>query len=220
MRILIFSLGLAWFSLTQAAVIVKDSSVYKAGIQLLNGANTESGFLDAAEYFRKAADTDSTFWLARYYAGVSYNMASGENPNSKSKEELIDKAQKELDMALKLSPDEPELIILQAFIFLARIQVNPIGRAINYSPKAVSLLDKALGKDPGNPRAVMLKAYNIYYTPKLLNGGPSNALPVFEEAKKLFSSYVPESDISPQWGAKETINMINLCEKEVSLAGD
>jgi len=217
MKTVLLSLVLPW-CLTGATLgeNIKDSALYKTGVQLLEAADTEGEYVYAAEYFMKIAESDTAQWLPRYYAGVCFNMASGENQNGRLKEQLIDRAEGELEKALAINPDEPELIILQAFILQARIQVNPATRGMSYSSKAVSLLDKALKADPGNPRAVMLKAYNIYYTPALLKGGASNALPVFIKARKMFASYVPDSQISPQWGEKETLNMINICEKEIS----
>ena len=218
MKTLLLLLLLPGCSVTLSmAEIIKDSTLYKTGVQLLNSAKTETQYLETAEYFLNIARTDSTCWLPYYYAGVCFNLASGENPNSIAKEEHIDRAEQELGKAVKLNPGETELVILQAFVLQARIQVNPAVRGMSYGPKAGSLLDEALKADPGNPRALMLKAYNIYYTPALLKGGPSNALPMFMDAKKMFASYVPDSEISPQWGEKETINMINVCEKEMNL---
>ncbi len=218
MKSLLFSLLLPWcIVMSSMAENNTDSALYKTGLKFLNSAETEAQFIEAADYFLKIAGTDSSNWLPYYYAGLCFNMASGSDPKSKAKDQLIDRAEKELEKAVKLNPGNPELTILQAFIWQARIQIDPIVRGMSYSSKANTLLDEALKADPGNPRAIMLKAFNIYYTPELLKGGASNALPVFIEAKKMFASYVPDSEIYPQWGEKETVNMISVCEKEITV---
>lgn len=216
MKFVVSFLLLFLFSIPAYCEGIIDTAVYKTGITILDEAITEEQYAKAGEFFINLAEKDNSNWLPYYYASLSFNLASEKIEEPKLKDGMIDKAEKHLDTALKLNPGEPELKIMKAFIYQARIMVNPATRGLSYSSRAGSILEEALRDDPGNPRAVMLKAYNIYYTPALLRGGAANALPVFEEAKKLFSTYKPVSDISPQWGEKETIVMINTCRSETA----
>jgi hypothetical protein len=110
---------------------------------------------------------------------LCYIRASDKEVDVTSKDKLLDKAQPLIDSAFTLSSDEPELNVLQAFLYQARIPVNPLIRGLSFSKKADVSLKKALAGDPDNPRAWSLIAFNIYYTPVPLGGGPQKALPLF-----------------------------------------
>lgn len=204
--------GICGISLSQP---LPDSSSYSLGLQLISSASTEEHYVQAAEFFRNYTGEHDSHWLAHYYAGLSYTLASHENQSAKLKDALIDEAQREVDKALEINPDEPEMLILQAFVFQARIQVNPEIRGLTYSMKAGSLLQKAKKASPDNPRAQLLLAYNTYYTPAIVGGGPANALPMFIKAREKFNTYRTSFTFAPQWGEQETIEMIDACRREI-----
>lgn len=207
--------AILWFLYhSSLAQPIQDSALYLTGMQMIDAALTESQYLDAAEFFESIVSEHESHWLAHYYAGLSYTLASHEIQDSKNRDLLIDKAQNEVDKALVLKPDEPEVLILHAFVFQARIQVDPVMRGLNYSTKANSMLQKALQADPENPRAQLLMAYNIYYTPAIFGGGAAKALPMFIEARDCFNTFKTESEFAPRWGIEETLQMIQLCTNE------
>ena len=96
--------------------------------------------------------------------------------------------------------------------YQASIMADPETRGMSYSMKANSVLQKALKKEPDNPRAHLLIAYNIYYTPEKFGGGPVQALQKFIAAREKFDVFTPESAIHPQWGKKDADDMISLCQ--------
>ncbi|MBN1158689.1 MAG: hypothetical protein JXA61_04855 [Bacteroidales bacterium] len=201
-------------SYSSPAQTIRDSSLYSAGIQLIDLAHTKQQFLKAADFFTKISMEHDAHWLANYYAGLSYVLASYHNLLPFMRDSLIDRAQEEVDRGLSMNPGEPELMILQAFVFQARIQVDPLVRGMTYSMKASSILQKVMQEDPENPRAYLLMAYQTYYAPGIIGGGPANAFPLFIKARDKFTSYIPESDIHPRWGAEETYDMIDVCRQE------
>ncbi len=192
---------------------VADSTLYDAGITLLTRAKTSEHFLEAAFYFKQVADQLPGQWPAYYYAGLSYIRASQHALDSKSKDDLIDKAQPMIDKALAIKPGESELHALQAFLYQARLQVNPEVRGLVYSQKADASLKKAVTANPSNPRAYMLMGYNTYYTPVLFGGGAKKALPLFLKAREKFTAFQPELSYLPSWGATENLQMIRECNQ-------
>lgn len=202
-------------SIVSTPQTIENSSSYSEGIQKIQSAQSGHQLLQAAEYFKKFTAENKANWLSHYYTGFSYAMASYRWTIPDTRDSLIDEAQKSIDKALELKPEEPELLILQALIYQARIQVNPVARGMNYSMKATSMLQEAMKKDPGNPRAQLLMAYNTYYTPEMVGGGPERALPMFLKARELFNYFSPESDIHPQWGVAETLDMIETCKQQI-----
>jgi tetratricopeptide (TPR) repeat protein len=192
---------------------ISDSSLYDAGITILNRAKTCEQFLEAAFYFKQMTDQLSGQWPSYYYAGFAYIRASQIALDSKYKDDLIDKAQPMIDKAFVIRPGESELHALQALLYQARLQVNPEARALSYSQKADASLKKAVAADQSNPRAYMLMGYNIYYTPVLFGGGAKKALPLFLKAREKFNAFKPELSFFPAWGASENQQMIRECNQ-------
>lgn len=192
-----------------------DSAMYNAGIGLLNNAKTTENYLEAGFYFEQLVTQYPKQWLVLYYAGLAYIQASYQALVSKDKDKLIDKAQPLIDKAFSLKPNEPELYVLQAFLYQSRLQVNPEIRGLTYSQKADASLKKAVTADPTNPRAYTLMAYNVYYTPGMFGGGAKNALPMFLRAKEKYLAFTPALPFMPHWGEPENQQMIVECKRGV-----
>ena len=131
----------------------------------------------------------------------------------KERDAMLDKAQPLIDRAGKINPKEPEILVLQAFLYQSRIQVNPQFRGMTYSSKAEASLKKATEADDKNPRAWSLWGYNLYFTPALFGGGPDKALPLFEKAREKFRAFKPLMPFYPRWGEPENLHMIAECRK-------
>lgn len=190
-----------------------DSSVYNPGIQMLKNAKTMDDYLRCARYFEQQDSQYAGQWLTSYYTGLSYIHASNQARGSATKDSIIDKAQQWIDKAFKAKPGEPEIHILQAFLYQARLQVNPQLRGMTLSQKANSSLKKAVASDAGNPRAYMLLGYNTYYTPTAFGGGAKKALPVFLKAREKYQSFKPLLPFYPVWGESENRQMIKICNQ-------
>jgi hypothetical protein len=205
---------LAAFSMaTVKAQGIGDTILYDPGLELIVRAGNAVDYTAAAEYFEEIMDRVTDQWLLPYYAAYSYIKASHNVTGDKSKDVLMDKAQLLINKGLALRPNETELIILQAFLYQSRIQVNPQVRALTYSMKADAGLKQAAAADDGNPRAWSLMGYNVYHTPAAFGGGARKALPFFLKARDRFLSFNPELPFLPQWGEPENLEMVAVCEK-------
>ncbi len=192
-----------------------DSAVYNSGIIMIRDAKTATDYKLAASYFEDISKQNPTHWLGLYYAALSYIHASHKVENDKERDGVLDKAQPLIDRAGKMNPKEPEIMVMQAFLYQSRIQVNPQLRGMTYSSKAETSLKKALEINGENPRAWSLLGYNLYYTPALFGGGPDKALPLFMKARDKFSVFKPLFSFYPRWGEKENQQMIAECTNPV-----
>jgi tetratricopeptide (TPR) repeat protein len=122
-----------------------------------------------------------------------------ETENAK-KDLYLDKAQKCLDQAMAIDPNESELYSLQGFLYPNRINIDPMTRGIIYIGAMNKSLDKALELNPDNPRVYYLRATMIQHTPKAFGGGASKALPLYLAADEKFRNFKPKTSISPNWG--------------------
>ncbi len=159
-----------------------DSAVYNSGIIMIRNAKTANDFKQAAAYFEDLSAHNPSHWLSLYYAALCYIQASHKVEEDKERDGMLDKAQPLIDKAGKKNPKEPEIFVLQAFLYQSRIQVNPQLRGMTYSSKAEASLKKATEADDKNPRAWSLLGYNLFYTPALFGGGPEKALPLIRKS--------------------------------------
>jgi tetratricopeptide (TPR) repeat protein len=194
---------------------LSDSAAYNSGIIMIGNAKTANDFKLAATYFENLSIQNPSHWLSLYYAALCYIQASHKVEEDKERDGMLDKAQPLLDKAGKKSPKEPEIFVLQAFLYQSRIQVNPQLRGMSYSSKAEASLKKATEADDKNPRAWSLLGYNLFFTPALFGGGPEKALPLFEKARDKFHTFKPLMPFYPHWGAPENLHMIAECKNSV-----
>ncbi len=188
-----------------------DSASYHKGLQLLNNAHTSAEFLHAAAYFDTLSKTIPDQWLVHYYSGLAHILAGQVSNDKKNIDRLLDIAQERIDKSFQLKPEEPEIHVLQAFLYQVRLQADPQTRAMSFAPKAEASLKKAIAADSGNPRAYFLMGNNIYYTPPLFKGGPKNALPVFLKAREKYKGYAADLSFMPDWGKLQNEEMIRAC---------
>lgn len=192
-----------------------DSVAYNSGIIMIRNAKTANDFKQAAAYFEDLSAQNPSHWLGLYYAALCYIQASHKVSEDKERDSMLDKAQPLIDKADKKNSNEPEILVLQAFLYQSRIQVNPQFRGMSYSSKAETSLKKATAADDKNPRAWSLLGYNLFFTPALFGGGPEKALPLFEKARDKYHIFKPLMPFYPMWGEPENLHMIAECRNSV-----
>lgn len=91
-----------------------------------------------------------------------------------------------------------EAEVLLAHIYMSKISVSP-----NEAPAIIgnfyAAIEKALAMDSNNPRAIVLKATMLFYTPEAFGGDVKGAIKLFEEAIPLYEK-TNENELIPDWG--------------------
>ncbi len=123
----------------------------------------------------------------------------------------LDKAQAAIDKAKELAPNNAEILILQGFIYVARIWESPFLNGGLYGRKISKLFQQAIEMDPENPRAYYLKGLLTYHTPRFVGGGKERAKPWLETANEKFDTFNVESAILPYWGVSENQALLLSC---------
>ena len=188
----------AGFTFAQSA---KYESAMKANISRLDSMAVKNSAEDLSNSFIRIGDAEKTQWLPYYYgAYCKAFQALAEKDNSK-KDALADKATELITKAETiLGKENSETDVIKSMIATAHMMVDPASRYMTYGQDISSNLQKAEALDSTNPRPVLVQAQNTFFTAEQYGGGKDAAKPMFKKAQQLFSSFKPETDLSPAWG--------------------
>ena len=175
-------------------------------IAAMDSASIQDDFLKCASQFERIAAAEKTEWIPYYYGAYSLIMLSFNITEGTLKDQVLDRAQDMIDKAMELAPDESELHVLQAFLYPARILVDPVARGMEYVEKNFMTLKKARELNPDNPRVDFLEGMNRLNMPPSFGGGPDIARPLFESAEAKFKAFQNPDPLWPDWG-EETNRM-------------
>ncbi|MBT34537.1 MAG: hypothetical protein CMO01_33155 [Thalassobius sp.] len=202
MKKLIFTLLTLAF--TYAVVLAQDNAYEAAvleNVQILDTAVTEATFLTMANNFERIALAEKDKWLPYYYAAFSKINQAMVTKDINDIDVLAQKANKYLEVADSLSPNNSEILCLKALSYSSRIKVDVMGRGMKFVSKSNSYLKEACAIDKNNPRAYYLLAQNLYNVPADFGGGPEAAKRLFDNSARLFAENIAdENTIKPHWG--------------------
>ena len=171
------------------------------------GKNTE-----ASAMFERIAAAEKTSWLPNYYVAlVNTTTAFG----IKDKEQislLLEKAQNALDVELIKTPNNAELLVMQALIHTAWIAFDPMTNGQKLSGTVMELYAKAEALAPENPRAVFGKAEFEIGGAKFWGKDTKPMCAQIEKAIGLFATFKPETPFSPKWGLERAQEALKNCK--------
>jgi hypothetical protein len=153
-----------------------------------------------ANQFERIASAETKEWLPNYWGAYCYMMKSYSEQNSAKKDILLEKAEALIANADKLLPKNDEIEVMKANIANARMAVDPQSRWQEYGQISATALQNATKINAENPRAKLLQAQTVFYTPEAFGGGKKKAEPVLQEAVEKFGKFKPSSTIMPNWG--------------------
>ena len=167
---------------------------------------TADEFTALANDFKRIGNKEKTQWLPYYYAAFS-TIQKGRMAMREGKVADLDPiaadAQKSLDLAMDLSKDNAENLILQKMIHGLKMMVNPQERFMSEGMLAADALSKAEKIDAENPRLTLMKAEDTYYTPEQFGGSRARGLELFQKSLDQFKVYKTKSALDPNWGKGE-----------------
>lgn len=185
----------------------------KQAIDKLFQSQTIQEYVNVANQFERISTMEKKEWLPMYYASFSYIMISFKEADNAKKDQYLDQAQKYLDQAMNIEPNESELFMLQGFLYPSRINIDPINRGMALMGKMNAALDKALELNPNNPRVYYLRATMTANMPEAFGGGAAKALPLYQKAAEKFELFKPKSEIYPNWGKELNANELQKIQK-------
>jgi len=186
---------------------------YETGMQKAFALWEEDKPTEASAVFEKIASVEKDNWLPSYYVALVNTTEAFKTKDKEKINALLIKAQAAQDAAVVLSPNNAELLVLQAMIHTAKIVANPMSHGMRLSPVVNELYAKALIIAPDNPRVVLNKAKFDIGTAKFFGNDTKPMCAQLERAVTLFANFKPETPFSPKWGRESAEEVLKECEK-------
>ena len=168
---------------------------------------------DAENLFERIANAEKDNWLPHYYIAQINSIESWNEKDESVLKAQLDKAQKHLDIAMTLSENNPELLVMQGQVLTNWIAFDGMTYGMKYSAKVSELYNKAYQIAPKNPRVVMCKADWAMGTARYFGKDASVHCEELASAIPLFDSYKAESELHPNWGKKRAQQALKGCKK-------
>ena len=140
-------------------------------LEEMSNAATAEAFLAVSNRFERIALAEKTEWLPYYYAAYARSVSAFIAGDKSKVDEVLDVAQKLVDVADSLSPDNSEIVLMKAMVLAGRISVDPMSRGMQYGMQSGMLMQRAITLDDSNPRSYYMMGQSLFYTPEQFGGG-------------------------------------------------
>jgi len=185
----------------------------KASYDTFTGAKTDQELIAGASRFDMAVSKWKDTWQAYLYAAYAKISVSLKLGDKTKRDQYLDAADAYLSKAIALSPDNQEVLIMQAWSAKARIAVDAKDRWKKFGEVYDDRINKAKKINAENPRIYFLEGHAPFYKPKVWGGGKDKAKPYFEKAKELLAKESKASIMQPYWGSKEVDEFLLQCNE-------
>jgi len=182
------------------AGVTFGQSAYEQGMGKAMGMWRDGKNTEAVALFERISLVEKNNWLPAYYVAFISTLQAFETKDRTAWTALVTKAQTFHDQAVALSPNNAELMVVQALIYTAYLIIDPMTNGMKYSSKVMEQYVQAQLIAPTNPRVVFSKAEFE------MNGAKywgTDTAPICErmgQSITLFNNFKPETPFHPSWG--------------------
>ncbi|TRW23060.1 hypothetical protein FMM05_15310 [Flavobacterium zepuense] len=192
---------------------VSAQSQYETGMQKAFALWGENKTTEASALFERIAGAEKTNWLPSYYVALVNTTEAFQIKDKEKISALLLKAQTAQDNATALSPNNAELLVMQALIHTAWIVYDPMNNGMKLSGKVNEIYTKALVLAPNNPRVVFSKAEFEIGSAAYFGNDTAPMCKEIERAVALFATFKPETPFSPKWGKERAEEALKKCKE-------
>ena len=171
------------------------------------GKNTE-----ASAMFERIAAAEKNSWLPNYYVALINTTTAFGTKDVAQINLLLNKAQSALDIELIKTPNNAELLVVQAMIHTAWITFDPMTNGQKLSATVMGLYGKAKAIAPENPRVIFGKAEFEIGAAQFWGTDTKPLCAQIEKAIGLFATFKPETPFSPKWGLERAQAAFKNCK--------
>ena len=169
-------------------------------VKLLDKSYATKELQTLANDFEHLTTVAPTNWLVNYYVAYT-NIRLADQSSGGSIDSYCNQAEKYIKIAEKQpDADASEINALYAYLYSAKVKVNPMFRGAKYGKLSREYSEKSIKENPKNPRPYLIRAIGIYFTPKVFGGGVAKAKPMLNKALEKFEHFTTKTPNHPHWG--------------------
>lgn len=197
---------------TLAAFALQAQTQYEKGMEKAFSL-WQSGDMNGAEQlFERIAKAETTEWLPHYYIAQINSLKSWEEKDLNILKAQLDKAQSHIDQAKAISPNNPEILVMQAHIYTNWVAYDGATYGMKYGGLVSSIYAQAYELAPENPRVVYNKAEWDMGSAKYFGKDTAPYCKDIEKSIELFANFKPESPFHPNWGKERAEQVLADCK--------
>jgi len=202
--------------LASFAGMSQKNEYYQAMVETLGqykNCRTVEDFQALGNRFSIIAGNEKDEWLPLYYHAHCYIIMSFMEPSDAAKKDAwLDEAEKSVNKLVLMVPGEADVFALQAILYTGRLVVNPMERGQQYSMLSGQAIGHALGIDPSNPRARLIKLQNDMGTASFYGKDTREYCASANELLASWDDFTPKSKLHPAWGKDQALKIVSGCK--------
>lgn len=212
-KLVLAVLALVSFYFTTAAQEQKQSTLQSA-VSKLDQATKVRDFELLEKEFLGIAAQQKKDWLPYYYAAfcnakigfLNQDDGEGIEPFSIRGEEQVKLAKSLLD-TVQQKKELSELYTVLSMVYRTKVFINPMTYGRKYGVLSQQYRVKAQELNPENPRAIYVKAWELYKTPKMWGGDKEAGKQLATKSLALLQK--EQAGIQPHWGKAENQDLLS-----------
>lgn len=201
--------------ITIVAVLVGVASIaqdaYTQGMQKAFQLWGEGKPADAANMFERIGNAEMDNWLPYYYVASIHTIAAFGEKDGEIVSQKLKKAQEYIDIANRISPNNPEIMVQQAMTHTAWIAFDGATYGMTLSGKVAAIYAQALVLAPDNPRVVFSKAEWDMGSATYFGKDTAPYCKDVARSLELFDTFKAASAFHPNWGRERAEQVFADC---------
>ena len=195
---------------TTALINAQDQ--YTKGMEKAMQLWSEQKITEASNLFERIAMAEDDNWLPYFYVAVVNTTASFGEKDAEKLALQLGRSKEFLDIAKRLSPNNPEILIQEALINTAWIAFDGATYGMTLSGKNVKIYNEALQLAPNNPRVILSKAEWDMGAARYFGKDTTPYCKDVERSLELFVNFKTDIPFYPQWGKERAEQVLAQCK--------
>ncbi|WP_434036383.1 hypothetical protein [Formosa sp. 4Alg 33] len=192
--------------------VTNAQSNFETGMQKAFALWQDNKQAEAEQLFERIATAEPDQWLPNYYVAQLNSLKSWTEKDATVLKANLDKAQEYLNTAKGISPNNADIMVLQAQIYTNWVAFDGMTFGMKYSSKITELYNKAYALAPENPMVVLGKAEWGMGSAKYFGQDTAPFCKDIAHALELFVNFKPESAFHPKWGEERAKHVLASCK--------
>lgn len=202
--------------LTASAQDSPYQKAMKTEIANLMDADSLPAYQKSTNAFARISALNPNEWQPYYYGALASIYQGLENELSSDKrDEILSKADELITKADAIAKNNAEIVALQGFVIMAKLNVDPSTRGQNLSGQVLQTFGKALTMDNKNPRTLALSAQMEFGMAKFFGSGTEKACGLAKQSLAIFATEdeaARKAALLPTWGKPLAEKLAKGCQ--------